>query len=190
MDLLGAIVTANLVGIGSNFDNSGVGIAYGTARIRFPHRINALVNLIGCLSSLLGAYAGETLSRIIPPPLGRWASCGLFVAMGLGYIYSVYMRPKKNGGVRKPPLHRLGWQQGIVLGLGLSFTNVVSGFGATVADTTQLWALVLSITAWGYLAIWLGNILGMGIIARLLGTYSPLVAGLALIGVGVYQALH
>lgn len=84
-------------------------------------------------------------------------------------------QPEKPRGT--PP--GLGWRQGVILGLGLSFTNIANGFGATVAGTAPLRPVMAAITVWGYVMIWLSNI-GIGLIAKILGRYAPLVGGLVL----------
>ncbi len=195
MSWLDTFAVANLIGIGTNLDNTGEGAAWGTARIRFPHRINALVNLIGLGAVLLGTYAGSFAARYLPGSVTDWAACIVLVTLGLSYWYSMYLHPRLSH--REPRLvaravelrwgkDGLGWQQGVAIGVGLAFTNVVGGFGASVSHTLPLWSAVVSIEVWGYLTIWLGNVLGRYAVAPLLGRYSSLVGGAALIGVGIY----
>ncbi|WKB36012.1 manganese efflux pump [Terrilactibacillus sp. S3-3] len=86
-------------------------------------------------------------------------------------------------------IQKLDWKQGIILGFALSFTNVAVGFGVTVSNASTVWITALSISVWGYLMIWLGNIVGIGVIARLLGKYSSFAAGLLLILVGIRQVI-
>ncbi|QSO46078.1 manganese efflux pump MntP [Alicyclobacillus mengziensis] len=189
MNWLSAFITANLIGIGSNFDNCGTGIAYGSDKIKFPHWVNAIVNAIGFSTAILGAYAGKATSDFLTVSQAQWAACVVLVCIGLFFWYGGYIHPLVSKHKQKIQTKTPGWKEGVILGLALSFTNVASGFGATVANATTLWSSVISITLWGYIMIWLGNTVGIGVIARLLGKYSSLAAGLMLILVGVHQVM-
>lgn len=187
MSWLSAFITANLIGIGSNFDNCGTGIAYGSDKIKFPHWVNAIANAVGFCTALLGAYAGEVISHYLTVSQAQWAACLVLVFIGLFFWYAGYIHPLVSKQKRTMQIKKPGWKEGIVLGLALSFTNVASGFGAVVSNAATLWATVAAITIWGYIMIWLGNVIGIGVIARLLGKYSSFVAGLLLILVGIHQ---
>lgn len=185
--LLAPYLTVLLIGIGSNFDNCGVGIAYGSHHIKFPHYVNAIMNGIGFWTALLGAYAGTVISKFLPVHDASLSSCLVLCAIGLFFLFVAYVKPllTQNSGdiIHGAP----GVRQGIVLGLALSITNIASGFGTTVSGTAPLWITVMSITVWGYLMVWFGNVVGIGVFARWLGQYSSLVAGLLLIVVGLHQ---
>ena len=187
MSWLSAFITANLIGIGSNFDNCGTGIAYGSDKVKFPHWVNAVVNVVGFCTALFGAYAGEVISHYLTVDEAQWAACIVLICIGLFFWYAGYIHSHVSKQRQKMQIKKPGWKDGIILGLALSFTNVASGFGATVANEATIWATVVSITIWGYIMIWLGNIVGIGIVARLLGKYSSFAAGMMLILVGIHQ---
>ncbi|WDL99784.1 manganese efflux pump MntP [Alicyclobacillus sp. ALC3] len=189
MSWLSAFVTVNLIGIGSNFDNCGTGISYGSDKIKFPHWVNTVVNAVGFCTAVLGAYAGEVISHYLTVAEAQWAACIVLVCIGLFFWYAGYIHPLVSKEQRQMEIKKPGWKEGIILGLALSFTNVASGFGATVSHVAALWSTVISITLWGYIMIWLGNVVGIGVIARLLGKYSSFAAGLLLILVGVHQVM-
>ncbi|WCK56346.1 manganese efflux pump [Aneurinibacillus sp. Ricciae_BoGa-3] len=189
MNWLNAFIIANLIGIGSNLDNTSVGIAYGIQKIKFPHRINMVINLLGACTALLGAYMGEVISHYTSLNTAQFVSCAVLCGIGSFTLYSAYLHPLIYKRTSKVELHRPGIKQGVLLGIGLSFTNVASGFSATIANSATLWTTVISIAAWGYIMIFLGNIIGIGIVSKLFGKYSSLAAGFLLIGVGVHQIM-
>ena len=189
MGWFSAFMTANLIGIASNFDNCGTGIAYGSDKIKFPHWINAIVNAIGFFTALLGAYMGDVISHYITLIEASWAACIVLVGIGLFFWYSKYLHPRIYRVREEIHISKPGWRQGVVLGFALSFTNVAVGFGATVSNASTIWTSAFSIAIWGYIMIWLGNEIGIGIVARLLGKYSSFVAGLLLILVGIHQVI-
>lgn len=189
MGWFSAFVTANLIGIGSNLDNSGVGLAYGSREIKFPHSVNLIVNVIGFCSAFLGAYAGKVISRYLPVHAAEWAACMVLVSIGLFFWYTAYIHPQLVKQSHCVEIKNPGWKEGIVLGLALSLTNIASGFGTTVSNAATVWATTVSIGVWGYIMIWLGNIAGIGIVAKMLGKYSSFAAGCLLIFVGIHQVL-
>ncbi len=191
MGWMHAFIVANLIGIGANLDNCGVGIAYGSKKIRFPHWVNAIVNAIGFVTALLGAYVGEVISWYISPDVAAWAACIALCIIGLFFWYSAYVHPRISTNKWQMKIERPGWKQGVMLGWTLSLTNVASGFGVTISNTnsTMLWIAALTIALWGYIAIWIGNIVGIGVLSKILGKYSSLIAGLLLIVVGIHQVL-
>lgn len=190
MHWINGIVIATLIGIGSNLDNSGVGLAYGTEKIRFPHRINGIVNSIGLITALLGASLGTVISRIISPHVSAFASAIALSGIGVFILYLTYIHPLVSGSQELKKLEAPSVRQGLLLGVALSFSNLASGFGATVTNSSSIWLTVGSITLWGYFMIWLGNILGIGFLAKVLGKYSSVFAGLLLIAVGIHQVYY
>lgn len=189
MGWLNGFIIANWIGIGSNLDNCGTGLAYGSEKIKFPHWVNAIANGVGCCTALLGAYAGEVISHYLTLYQAEWAACIILVCIGLFFWYVGYIHPLTSRHKQKMKIKKPGWREGIILGLALSFTNVAGGFGATVSNASTVWATTAAITIWGYIMIWLGNVIGIGLIARLLGKYSSFAAGLLLILVGIHQVL-
>lgn len=189
MDWFRFFLMANLIGISSNLDNTSVGFAYGLKNIRFPFWVNVMINFIGFCTALIGAYLGSFLSRYISPGEAEWASFGILCGVGMFILYSEYVHPLIFGKKREIKIQKLGIRQGIFLGVTLSFTNIVTGFGTTIANQSFIWPIVFSIAVWGYIAIWFGNTIGNGWISKLLGNYSSLVAGLLFIGVAFRQIL-
>jgi putative Mn2+ efflux pump MntP len=189
MTWITGFVIANLIGIGSNLDNTSVGMAYGIAKIRIPHWVNYIISTFGFFTALLGAYMGEVISRYTSENTAELVSCMILSGIGLFILYSAYVQPLLSKETSQRELQKPGFKQAILLGFGLSFSNIASSFSATISNSAALWTTVFSISAWGCIMIFLGNILGIGIVSKLLGKYSSLVSGFLLIGVGVNQII-
>ncbi|WP_047152263.1 manganese efflux pump MntP [Aneurinibacillus tyrosinisolvens] len=189
MDWFNVFIVACLIGIGTNIDNTSIGIAYGMEKIKFPHRVNMVINFIGICTAFIGAYMGEVISSYISENTAHVVSFIVFVGIGLSILYSAYLHPRISKQISDVEPKKLGIKQGIFLGFCLSFTNIASGFGATVSSPMSLWIPVISIAVWGYIMIYLGNVIGIGVISRVLKGYSSLLAGLLLIGVGINQII-
>ncbi|MBX6353206.1 MAG: manganese efflux pump [Thermoflavifilum sp.] len=173
----------NLVGIASNLDNTGVGVAYGAAGVRFPHRVNLVVNAIGLGAAALGAYAADRVEQLVSPSTAQFVACAILCAVGTWMLLSRGFRPVSTSQVAGP----LKLQDGILLGLALSFTNLASSAGAALANHGATWRIIFSIAVWGYLLIWAGNRLSRRVLARWLGEWGVIVAGTLLIGIGLKQ---
>ncbi|WP_028402334.1 manganese efflux pump MntP family protein [Ectobacillus panaciterrae] len=189
MTWLNAFIIVNLIGIGSNLDNTGVGMAYGIEKIRFPHWVNIIINFLGFFTAFLGAYMGEIISQYTSKNTGQLVSCIVLCGVGLFILYTAYLHPLISNKTSQIKLKKPGFKQAILLGFGLSFSNIAGSFSATITNSMSLWTIVISISAWGYFMIFFGNIIGIGVVSRFLGKYSSLVSGFLLIGVGVHQII-
>jgi putative Mn2+ efflux pump MntP len=164
-------------------------MAYGIEKIRFPHWVNIIINFFGFLTAFLGAYVGEMISHFISKNTAQLVSCIVLCGVGLFILYTAYLRPLISNETSQIKLQEPGFKQAILLGFGLSFSNIAGSFSSTITNSVSIWTTVISISAWGYLMIFLGNIIGIGVVSRFLGKYSSLLAGFLLIVVGVHQIL-
>ncbi|MCL6593948.1 MAG: manganese efflux pump [Alicyclobacillus sp.] len=182
-DIAAALMLVNLIGISSNLDNTGVGVAYGITQVRFPHRINLVVNLIGFGFAWIGAAFGAFLSQWLTPVITQVMAFTVLSCLGWTMLLLQSLRPSCTSASWPHPT----WREGILLGVALSATNLASSIGASVTIHLSTWVIALSIAVWGYVALWLGNRLGTSWLSRWLGDYGGVVAGLLMIGLGVHQ---
>ncbi|MYR57898.1 hypothetical protein GTY54_17220 [Streptomyces sp. SID625] len=110
-----------------------MGLACGVAGIRFPHRIDALVDTVGLGGVLLGAYGGDLVARRVPPVAAGLVGGGVLVSVALFSLYPMYVRPRRVHRAAPPVPAPPGPRRGLLLGVGLSFTDVANGFGAMVS---------------------------------------------------------
>lgn len=181
------LLAAALIGMATNFDNTGVGVAYGAVKVRIPHWVNAVINAIGLIFASVGAFAGDFMSRFLSNQVATWLSASVLVTVGLAGWYIAYVHHRIFPNREPIRLRQPGWHEAVVLGFALSVTNLVKSFSFTVSDTAMLWPTIIGVTVVGYLAIWVGNIVGVGLLARWLGKYAAFIAGLILIGIGVHE---
>ena len=181
------LLAAALIGVATNFDNTGVGIAYGAVKIRIPYWVNAVINAIGLIFVSVGAFAGDFMSRFLSNQVATWLSSFVLITIGLVGWYIAYAHHRIHPNRERIRLRQPGWHEAVALGFALSLTNLVNGMGSTVSDKAMLWPTIIGVTVVGYLAIWVGNIVGVGLLARWLGKYAAFIAGLILIGIGVHE---
>lgn len=180
-------VTAVLIGLGASIDNVTTGIAYGMLKLRIPPWVNLVINAIGLVAVITGCLAGDVIARFLPERVATWMAAAFLIGIGLGCWYVELLHHRLRGTPKRPMLRTPGWHEAIVLGVGLSFTNLVSGLGATLSSPIMLWPTIIAVTVAGYLAIWIGNLVARNLLAHLLGEFAPLLGGLLLIGAGVYE---
>lgn len=187
MEWLSSFFIINLIGLSANLDNTGVGIAYGLKHFRIPSWFNGIINVIGFFNTLIGVFLASIISQVISPTATGLVSFCVFFSIGFLTIYNRYsgLLYGKNKPVVK--IHQPTLRQAIILGFALSVTNIAAGFGAAVAYELLIWPLIISITCWGYICIWIGNVIGNTVFLKMFGQYSSLVAGLIFIVIGLNQ---
>ncbi len=183
------LLTALAIGFGSNFDNLGVGVAYGTSGRVIPHWVNAVINGIGLVFVTLGCFGGEVIGRYLPTAVASALAGVLLIGIGLFYWYANYLHHRVSDSGQPLQLRTPGWHEAIVLGFALSATNLVNGVGSTLISPALLWPTIVSVTLVGYFMIWIGNLLARWVLVQLLGRAAPFVAGLLLVGVGIHELM-
>ncbi|MBX6395131.1 MAG: manganese efflux pump [Alicyclobacillaceae bacterium] len=182
-----------LIGIGTNLDNMGIGLAYGLRGTKIRHVHNALINLIGVFFALAGTFFGAALGLRVDVRTAHVASSAILCTLGiLTMLQGVWRtRNRDMGDTRAYPVtgaRTTTWREAWMLGFALSITNAVAGTGAGLSGS-DIGPTVASIGIWGYLVIWIGNILATKKGAALFGNYRGVAAGLLLILIGLRQSL-
>ena len=187
-DLLAAL----LIGVVSNLDNLGVGVAFGIRGTR----IDAMANLIDAGITMAATAAavtcGHVLSKILPSAVTGWLGPLIIIAIGIGTALSSARTSRPPGSLQvpsrawRPPRDVddiISWREAIVLGIALAMNNLGTGVGAGVsgipASPTIVSAGLLSLAALGG-----GSRFGRRFGRLVLGRYAPLIAGMLLLAVG------
>jgi putative sporulation protein YtaF len=89
------ILTILIIALSSNMDNLGVGLAYGTRRIRLPFSSNLLIAVITSCGTLISMVFGKDVAILaknqrIAGDLGA----GIIVAVGLYFVFQSLRRRK------------------------------------------------------------------------------------------------
>lgn len=204
--------------ISSNFDNLGVGIAYGIRGtcIRFPS--NLLIALITGAGTLLSMLAGTTLYRFLRPESATLIGGLAMIGIGVWVIVQATGRLRKAktsseqmqdpGSVISRHImfsHIMKFlddpffldrvcsthihvRETVLLGMALTLNNLVSGVAAGMLGLSL--SLVTSFVAvFSILAIWAGRSAGRSYRYRWIGTASGPVSGLLLIAIGIYEII-
>jgi putative Mn2+ efflux pump MntP len=186
------VLAALLIGVVSNLDNLGVGVAFGIRATRIDAMANLVVAGITMAATAAAVTCGHVLSKILPSAVTGWLGPLMIVAIGIGTALSSARTSRPPDPSRVPPgawRHPLdvddiiSWREAIVLGIALSVNNLGTGVGAGVsgipASPTIVSAGLLSLAALGG-----GSHFGSRFGRLVLGRHAPLIAGMLLLAVG------
>ena len=200
----------------SNFDNVGVGIAYGVRGTCIPFASNLIIALISGIGTLLSMLVGTSLYRIRKPEvatlLGGLTIIGIgvwVIVQGTGQLRKVTSAKEQPPGGAEGPSPRTTLRKiltvlddpfivdpdcsgkvkakaSVLLGVGLTLNNLVNGVAAGMLGLSL--SLVTFFTVlFSILAIWLGRSAGNSYGYRWIGHLTGPVSGLLLVSIGVYE---
>lgn len=202
---LSALVQVLLIGLVSNLDNLGVGIAYGARRIEVPPLPNMVMAAVAFVftagANWLGAFAAHWLSAGAERAVGAV----VLVAIG-GWVLVSHWWPRVAApakpaatpsvlSVWRNPEHAdldasgsISIAESLVLGVALALNCLTNGF------VTGLWGLGalaagLSNAVFSYITLAAGARLGRQVAASRLGDKATVAAGCLLILIGLGQLL-
>jgi putative Mn2+ efflux pump MntP len=90
------LLTILLLGISSNLDTLGVGLAYGTRKFRLPFMSNFICALIPCIGTYLMMTLGGAVRYVISGQLANLLGSGIIMAAGTVLIVQ-YLRRERSG---------------------------------------------------------------------------------------------
>ncbi|WP_040196145.1 manganese efflux pump [Candidatus Soleaferrea massiliensis] len=185
----------------NNLDNIGVRIAYSLKGIRISIGKNLWISVITFAISFLFAECGGFIGNYMNATIANIISMVFLCAIGIWMILSEYLpkREKKNKK-HTNPLHiaqeceladadhsnHIDFKEATLLGVALSLNNVGGSLGGGLAGLNAFLIGILSAVI-SFLALLAGNYLS-GVFSRFnLGRKASVIAGLALVAIGVKQ---
>ena len=192
-----------LIGIASNLDNAGVGIAYGIRKIRiswFNNFIIAFLGFIYFISWIFGNWIALFISEFTANLIGAivLGIIGVFILCQpfLGQRNTV---GSKDGnvlmGILRDPekadfdgSKTISFSEAIVLGIALSINNIAGGFDAGVTNL-NLWLTATISGVFSFICISGFAYVGKRYLAEYLGKWATVTAGVLLILIGIDQLL-
>lgn len=201
------IFSAFIFSVSANLDNVVIGIAFGVNQIKLSWASNLLIAMITSvgtyLSMTIGKYAAAYLSANTANLLGS----GMIIAMGLYFFVRSLFVMLKNRKVREVAVKNMedmldyatesdqnangsiSLREAMFLGFGLTMNNLGTGIAASAAGVdiklTVLFTFVLS-----FLFVMVGHTLGKKVLGRVLGHLAPMLSGLLLVLLGLFQFLY
>ncbi|SDN33444.1 putative sporulation protein YtaF [Paenibacillus sp. yr247] len=192
------------IGIASNLDNAGVGIAYGVKKIRIPLISNIIIALMGFVLTLVGGLFGDWVSLWLPTIICNVIGMIVLVIIGVWVLCQPLLAKKSE---KKPPTDGLilrilqnpenadwdgsksvGFIESIILGVALSINNLAGGFDAGITHL-NVWATSSISGIFSYICVGLFSFLGAKFTSHKLGQRASIISGTLLILVGLHQVL-
>ncbi|MGO9013772.1 MAG: sporulation membrane protein YtaF [Dissulfurispiraceae bacterium] len=197
------------IALSNNFDNIGVRIAYSIRGIKISTLINLWISVITFFISYFAAYSGSMITGFFGKHLSSIIAMLLLSAIGLWMILEQYIRRVKNDPAEEPDqenasniLHvlvkpenadmdrskHIDFKEATILGIALSINNVGGGLSAGMMGLSSLLVGFLSAVI-SFIALWSGNYIAEYFIKWNINKKATVVAGLALIAIGIEQVL-
>lgn len=199
------IVTAVILSFSTNIDNLAVGMTYGIRKfaIRFP--ANLLIACLSGLSTFASMLVGDWLEGFLPGDWAKGLGSSILMAIGLLSLVEAISKKEKLGhgdreieslSLPNPSLLNasvpnsngriMSLKRAGILGLALTMSNWGTGIGAGIAR------LDLGLTSGcsflsSLLTIGGGALLGKWAIQYFRSDRLTWIAGLLLIGLGIYE---
>jgi putative sporulation protein YtaF len=192
--------TILLIGIASNLDNGGVGIAYGVRKISIPFWANLIIAVISGLCTALAGYFGQYIARFFSPLAGNILGTVVLISVGLWVLWQPFRQKKgKNSHLVTKILQdpenadwdgskSIGFMESVVLGIALAMNALAGGFDAGVTGLHVMWTAV-SVSIFSLIFLGGTAYLGKKYVAQKLGDRATIVAGILLILIGFHQMM-
>jgi putative sporulation protein YtaF len=198
------------LGISTNIDNFGVGVAYGIKRIRIGMMSNLLIAFFNATGTLVAMTAGETVSTLLPATISGYIGNSIIILVGIWGLTNTFgfwgsdaentstgepreiiqleyiaqhpeiLDPNRSGHVKM--------RECLPLAFALSISNLATGIGAGLAGY-NVGFLVLIMFIFSMLGISLGYFFGRKCSLALPGKWPGILSGVLLIALGVYEML-
>jgi len=201
VELLAILVIA----LANNLDNTGVGIAFGMARIRLSPLMNFWIALVTFVITGLAVACGGRIASFLSLPLAHGLGGALLCAIG-GWMVLSSLR-SQNGQVEDADpdgpvsLRQLladptsadqnrsrdiDLREATVLAVALSLNNVGGGFSAGLVHLSAMWTALFSAVI-SFLVLWFGGWAGYQLGVTRVGKYAQTIAGILLLVIGLCQ---
>lgn len=194
------ILSILLFALTSNIDNFTVGLAYGIKKIKVSISSNILIAFISALGTFISMSAGLIISKFIPMDISNILGAGIIVLIGLWFIKDFFT--KKNSKVStdnqlisvlnnpyEADTDNSGYidiKESITLAFALTINNLGLGIGASITGLNIMYTTLVTFI-FSILTISLGSLLGNSYLSKMFGKYAPLISGIIMVLLGVYE---
>ncbi|MFD3260459.1 sporulation membrane protein YtaF [Paenibacillus lentus] len=190
------------IGLASNLDNAGVGIAYGVRKIRIPWYSNLAIALISFMATLISGLFGNLISTWISPWIGQLIGTIVIIGVGVWVLLQPYVEKKPvpketrtNSFTRllqnpeeadMDSSKSISLPESILLGIALAMNALAGGFNAGITQL-NIWYTSLSVGIFSFILLALCAGFGEKFAAEKLGNRATVISGLLLIFIGFRQ---
>lgn len=193
------------IALANNLDNTGVGIAFGLARIRLAALMNLWIALVTFVMTTLAVLCGGRVAAFLSLPLAHALGGLLLCAIGGWMVLSSFQSQRETYQAADPggPVslqrilahpasadqnhsHDIDLREATALGVALSLNNLGGGFSAGLVHLSALWTALFSAVI-SFLVLWFGGWAGRQLGVTRLGKHAQSIAGALLLIIGLYE---
>jgi len=194
------VISSLLFSISANIDNFTVAIAYGLKKIRIGILSNLLIALVSGIGTFLSMSIGLFINKFLPSNISNIVGSLILIIIGLWFILDYYRKRKTDTFALKnnyeilintkiagnDNLKYIDIKESIILAFGLTINNLGLGIGASITGLNIYFTTLLTII-FSLLSILLGFTIGNTYLAKAFGNYAPLVSGILIVFLGIYE---
>lgn len=202
------------IALAANIDNLGVGIAYGSRKIRISLQANLIIALLSFLSTWLAAEVGSIISNYIRLEVANELGAAVIIGVGLWIIIeptieahqqncqTISELPLQSQLVRNyisptELIHQpekadvdcskdIDMWEAVILGIALSVNAVAGGLDAGLVALPLLVVPIL-VGCFSFLTIVIGIYFGRKCVAERMGHQATMVSGILMLVIGLHQ---
>ncbi len=205
-----------LLALAANLDNFGVGTAYGLARRIISPLSNLIIALMAVGLTYASMVIGATLSNFIPASTANNLGAAIIVGIGGWLIWEAQIQQfwqqarrwvldqalrrgsftgampvqavfNQNSATNlKRPICRISLGETLILGISLALNAMAGGVGASLSGYNPL-LLSLATGIFSYGTIEAGQRLSGSYLSKRFGNLAQPLAGVVLLGIGIYE---
>jgi len=202
------LISILLFAFSANIDNLTVGIAYGIKKIKIGLLSNLLIALITAIGTFVSMAVGLAVSKILTASIANVVGSVILILIGIWIIKDFFLK-KKTPEIKeqkKPNLTNCGQilrepekadsdhsgiidlKESLILAFALTINNFGLGIGASITGL-NIYATVICTLFFSVIFIGLGCLVGRSYLSTLLGKFAPLISGLIIVVLGIYEIL-
>ncbi|WP_046059243.1 manganese efflux pump [Clostridium sp. IBUN22A] len=204
---MAVFLSALLYSLSSNLDNLVIGIAYGVKKIKIGITPNLIIATVTSIGTLISMSVGKFISGFLPTSLTNMLGAVIIMLLGLYFLRQSILKliPKSYSNslalknvdeimdyAEKSDSDNSGTlniKEAFVVSLGLMLNNLGTGLAASITGVnvsiTVICTFILSIAL-----LMLGKSIGHNVLGSICGKYAPLISGVLLIILGIFELIN
>ncbi len=204
---MAVFLSALLYSLSSNLDNLVIGIAYGVKKIKIGITPNLIIATVTSIGTLISMSVGKFISGFLPTSLTNMLGAVIIMLLGLYFLIQSILKliPKSYSNslalkdvdeimdyAEKSDSDNSGTlniKEAFVVSLGLMLNNLGTGLAASITGVnvsiTVICTFILSIAL-----LMLGKSIGHNVLGSICGKYAPLISGVLLIILGIFELIN
>ncbi|MBS5981761.1 MAG: sporulation membrane protein YtaF [Clostridium butyricum] len=204
---MAVFLSALLYSLSSNLDNLVIGIAYGVKKIKIGLISNLIIATVTSIGTLISMSVGKFISGFLPTSLTNMLGAVIIMLLGLYFLIQSILKliPKSYSNslalknvdeimdyAEKSDSDNSGTlniKEAFVVSIGLMLNNLGTGLAASITGVnvsiTVICTFILSISL-----LMLGKSIGHNVLGSICGKYAPLISGVLLIILGIFELIN